>query len=180
MIRRVAKSKREGVLRSTLNWFNDFFGTGLEELDMGETGKPASCVIAMTLNNKINPNFNWRVNGSDITISTDQPFNSTGKGVRNTFNEEHQQWGVHVTIGEGDVYDIVTRVAHPIESGTDYLTAVCEKQITELPDDVKQFILWFDAGQYQELTIHNDEEENCACASCLIERGEIEHADELK
>ena len=165
---RVPTIKRDSVLKSTLNWFNDFFGTGLEELDMGETGKPASCVIAMTLNNKINPNFNWRVNGTDITIQTDHPFNVAGFKVRDTFNEEHQQWGVPVTVGQGDVYDITTRISRPIKPGVDYVTVNSENQVTELPEDVKQFILWFDSGQYQELTKHSDDEDDsCACEQCL-------------
>lgn len=165
MVKRADPERKDNVLRATLNWFNDFFGTGLEELDQGETGKPASCVIAMTLNNRINPNFNWRVSGTEISISSEQPFNSEGWRMRDTFNEKYQQWGVPVTIGEGLVYNVNTKESHPITAGVDYHTSNAEQKVTDLPEEVKQFILWFDSGNYDDLAIHHGDDE-CACKDC--------------
>ena len=161
------KEQRDNILRSTLNWFNDFFGTGLEELDSGEINKPASCVLAMTLNNKINSNFNWRVNGEDISIQSNQSFNYGGFRVRDTYNEKYQQWGVPVTIGNGYVYDIVTKEPRDIEQGEEYILVNAEEKVIELPKDVQQFIQWFDLGHYTELTIHNSNEPDGSC-DCII------------
>ena len=168
MSRRVGKEKKSNILRHTLNWFNDFFGTGLEELDQGNTSKPASCVIAMTLNNRINPNFDWRVNGSTITIAVDQPINCHAEKTKDTFNKDYQFWGVPVTIGDGYVYDIETKQAKEMEDGREYLITTREQMVTKLPEDVQEFITLFDEGQYEELIIHNTDKERdfCDCPAC--------------
>ena len=55
-----------------------------------------------------------------------------------------------------------------MEDGREYLITTREQMVTNLPEDVQEFITLFDEGQYEELIIHNTDKERdfCDCPAC--------------
>ena len=148
------------LLQKTLNWFNAQFGTGLETLDCGEPGSPSSCVLAMTLKKHVNPNFQWNVSGSSISIANEQKVNTSAlpELCPNILVGE-EGTGYHIqgipveTGGAGSL--IETREEEPwprIYRDYDIIDSTVEVvKADDFPSYVQEFIHKFDDKEYEEL-----------------------------
>ena len=54
------------IRAKTIQWFNETFGTALEDVPEGDTGMGRSCVLANALNQNVNPKIRWNVGTEEI------------------------------------------------------------------------------------------------------------------
>lgn len=154
------KENHSSLLRKTLNWFNAQFGTGLEELDCGDPGNPTSCVIAMTLKNHVNSNFNWNVSGTSITISAERMINSSAQYdlcPEITIGEPENNYrirGIPVELGThcSEIETKLEKACPTLYTDYDNVDATFDVVSSDdFPDYVRDFIRVFDDQEYKDL-----------------------------
>ena len=154
------KENQNSLLRKTLNWFNAQFGTGLEELDRGTPGNPHSCVIAMTLKNHVNSNFNWNVSGTSITINTKTMLNTEAwpglvpEVIIGDAKDNYRIRGIPVELGThcSEIETKLEKACPTIYIDYDRVDATLDVvSSNDFPDYVKEFIQVFDEQEYEHL-----------------------------
>ena len=136
----------------TIQWFNEMFGTSLEEFPEGEVGIGSRCVIANALKQNINNDIEWSVGLTCITPTYERYaqcvwLNDTYVNIPTTVGEEC------MTI-EGKEWQSSPRMY------TDYSIWNEESEKIELPDYVTRFIEAFDFQLYPHLKDEEDKSIN--------------------
>ena len=135
---------------STIKWFNDTFGTALEDVPEGDTGQGRSCVLANALTNQVNANINWNVGNYNIRIGYDTYTNH----IYDSYNAKYTI--IPVTLGN-ECMSIDTHKWHSAPTNEDFSVESHQEVPIDLPNYVKAFINAFDYQAYPDLKSHNKE-----------------------
>ena len=73
------------IRAKTTQWFNETFGTALEDVPEGDTGNSHSCVLANALQQNVNTNIKWMVGNEHITVEYTKYINN----IHCTYNNRY-------------------------------------------------------------------------------------------
>lgn len=127
----------------TVKWFNEVFGTALEDLPEGEIGVGSRCVLANALTQNINASIEWSVGMTSISPILPKNISSVYLGER-TLN-------IPVTLGNECMNIEDKRWKSEPALYEDYTTWSETGEPIALPDYVTRFIEAFDWQMYPHL-----------------------------
>ena len=133
------------IRAKTTQWFNETFGTALEDVPEGDTGNSHSCVLANALQQNVNTNIKWMVGNEHITVEYTKYINN----IHCTYNNRY--YHIPVTLGNECMSIEDKRWKSAPQEYEDYGVTLHQDDAIELPDYVRTFINAFDWQMYPDL-----------------------------
>ena len=136
-----------------LIWFNEQFGTAMEEFPIGKIAEGSSCVLANALKQNVNKDIDWNVGLESINPRITRP----SVQVRHKYNGYYNTYTVPITIG-GDCMTVEDKhwKAQPEEDFDYFMISIERAEEIPVPRHVTRFIEAFDWQMYPELTEANE------------------------
>lgn len=137
------------IRAKTIQWFNETFGTALEDVPEGDTGMGRSCVLANALNQNVNPKIRWNVGTEEINAE----YYSYDNHIFDPITGKY----LHIPVMLGnECMSIEEREwkSAPKEY-EDFSSTLHSGEPIPLPDYVSTFITAFDWQMYPDLKTHD-------------------------